>query len=140
MKAPGFLDNRHIKVVRLSTIRTGRLYPQEYRKVESTPGKWTCQMSRKKSPVTRPGINPGTFRLVAQCLRSPGGEVFLGVVSRNRQRKRDILLGTWNVRSLYRAGALLEEVGGDCGDWMERAQDRDRWRALVSTVMKFRVP
>jgi hypothetical protein len=34
----------------------------------------------------------------------------------------------------------LEEVGGDCGDWMERAQGRDRWRALVVTVMNFRVP
>jgi hypothetical protein len=34
----------------------------------------------------------------------------------------------------------LQEVGGGCGDWMERAQDRDRWRALVSTVMNFRVP
>ena len=29
----------------------------------------------------------------------------------------------------------LEEVGRGCGDWMELAQDRDRWRALVSTVM-----
>ena len=29
----------------------------------------------------------------------------------------------------------LEEVGRSCGDWMELAQDRDRWRALVSTVM-----
>jgi hypothetical protein len=28
----------------------------------------------------------------------------------------------------------LQEVGGGCGDWMELAQDRDRWRALVSTV------
>jgi len=34
----------------------------------------------------------------------------------------------------------LQEVGGACGDWMELAQDRDRWRALVSTVMNLRVP
>ena len=31
----------------------------------------------------------------------------------------------------------LQEVGGGCGDWMELAQDRDRWRALVSTVRTF---
>jgi hypothetical protein len=34
----------------------------------------------------------------------------------------------------------LEEVGGGCGDWMELAQDRDSWRALVSTVMNCGVP
>ena len=34
----------------------------------------------------------------------------------------------------------LQEVGRGCGDWMELAQDRDRWRALVSTVMNLRVP
>ena len=34
----------------------------------------------------------------------------------------------------------LQEVGGGCGNWMELAQDRGRWRALVSTVMNFRVP
>ena len=33
----------------------------------------------------------------------------------------------------------LEEVGKGCGDWMELAKDRDSWRALVSTVMNFRV-
>jgi len=34
----------------------------------------------------------------------------------------------------------LQEVGVGCEDWMELAKDRDRWRALVSTVMNFRVP
>jgi hypothetical protein len=34
----------------------------------------------------------------------------------------------------------LQEVGGNCGDWMELAQDRDRWRALVGTVRNLRVP
>jgi hypothetical protein len=34
----------------------------------------------------------------------------------------------------------LQEVGWGRGDWMEVAQDRDRWRALVGTVRDFRVP
>jgi hypothetical protein len=53
---------------RLSALRTGRLYPQEY------PGTHFKSLSRprahgivgchgKKSPVTPPGIDPGTFRL-----------------------------------------------------------------------------
>jgi len=33
----------------------------------------------------------------------------------------------------------LQKVGGGCGDWMELAQDRDRWRALVGMVRDFRV-
>jgi hypothetical protein len=36
----------------------------------------------------------------------------------------------WNFRKL--------EVGS--WDWMELAQDRDRWRALVGTVRDFQVP
>jgi len=34
----------------------------------------------------------------------------------------------------------LQEVGGGRGDWVELAQDRDRWRALVGTLRDFRVP
>ena len=34
----------------------------------------------------------------------------------------------------------LQELGTGCGDWMEMAQDRDRWRARVRTVMNFWVP
>ena len=32
----------------------------------------------------------------------------------------------------------LREVGCGCVDWIELAQDRDRWRALVSAVMNLR--
>ena len=34
----------------------------------------------------------------------------------------------------------LQEVRSGCGDWVELAQDMDKWRALVSTVMNFGVP
>jgi hypothetical protein len=34
----------------------------------------------------------------------------------------------------------LQEAGGGCEDWMELAEDRDRCRALVNTVMNLRVP
>jgi hypothetical protein len=33
----------------------------------------------------------------------------------------------------------LQEVGGGVGEWMELAQDRDRWRALVGRVREFLV-
>ena len=34
----------------------------------------------------------------------------------------------------------IQEMGGSFGDWMELAEDRDRWRTLVSTVTNIRVP
>jgi hypothetical protein len=34
----------------------------------------------------------------------------------------------------------LEELGCVGIDWIKLAQDRDRWRALVNTVMNLRVP
>jgi hypothetical protein len=34
----------------------------------------------------------------------------------------------------------LIEVGWDGIDWIDLAQDRDKWRALVNTVMNPRVP
>jgi hypothetical protein len=34
----------------------------------------------------------------------------------------------------------LGEMGRDGRDWIELVQDRDQWRALVTTVMNLRVP
>jgi hypothetical protein len=34
----------------------------------------------------------------------------------------------------------LGEIGWDGRDWIELAQDRDQWRALVNTAMNLRVP
>jgi hypothetical protein len=33
----------------------------------------------------------------------------------------------------------LREIGWDGRDWIELAQDRDQWRALVNTVMSLKI-
>ena len=43
-------------------------------------------------------------------------------------------------RPLGRPGHRWEEVGGGSRDWMVMAEDRDRWRALVSAVTNLWFP
>jgi hypothetical protein len=49
-------------------------------------------------------------------------------------------LGTPRRRCVDNIKMDLRERGLDGVDWMDLAQDRDQWRALVNTVMNFRVP
>jgi hypothetical protein len=72
--------------------------------------------------VTRVGEGRGVHRVL---VGKPEGKSPLG-----RPRRR------WEVNNMMD----LPEIGGGGGDWMELAQDRDRWRALVSTVKNLRVP
>jgi hypothetical protein len=72
--------------------------------------------------VARIGEGRGVYKVL---VRKPKRRRPLG---RHRRRWED------NIRM------DLREVGCGGVDWMELAQDRDRWRALVSAVMNLRVP
>jgi len=49
-------------------------------------------------------------------------------------------LGRPRLRWEYNNKMNLQEVGFGGTDWIELAQDRDRWRALVNVVMNLQVP
>jgi hypothetical protein len=70
-----------------------------------------------------------TYRGEERCIQGfvgrPEGNSALG---RSRRRWKD------NIRM------GLQEVGWGRTDWINLAQDRDRWRALVNVVMNIRVP
>ena len=89
--------------------------PSIVRVIKSRRIRWTGH-------VTRVDEGRGVYRVL---VREPEGKRPLG---RPKRRWDD------NIKM------DLREVGRGCGDWMELAQDMDRWRALVSTVMNFRVP
>jgi hypothetical protein len=75
--------------------------------------------------VARMGEDRGVHRVL---VGQPEGKRPLG-----RQRHR----GEDNIKMDLKE---VEGGGGGRGDWMDLAQDRDRWRALVGVVRDFWVP
>jgi len=89
--------------------------PSIVRVIKSRRMRWTWH-------VARMGEGRGVYRVL---VGKPEGRRTLG---RPRHRWEDKI---W---------MDLREVGCGCVDWMELAQDKNRWRALVSAVMNLRVP
>jgi len=102
-----------------------KLHNEELNNLYSLPNiGWVIKSRRMRwaGHVARMGEGRGVYRIL---VRKPEGRRPLG---RPRRRWED------NIKM------DLREVGCGCVEWTELAQERDRWRALVSAVMKLRVP
>ena len=102
-----------------------RLHNEELNDLYTSPNILRVIISRRMrwaGHVERMGEERGVYRVL---VGKPEGKRSLG---RPRRRWVD------NIRM------DLQEVGCGYMDWIGRAQDRDRWRTLVSTVMNLRVP
>jgi hypothetical protein len=102
-----------------------RLHDKELYTLYSSPNIIRVTKSRRlrwAGHVARMGERRGAYRAL---VRKPEGTRPLG---RPRRRWED------NIKM------ELREVGCGGSDWVDLAQDRDRWRAVVYTVMNIRVP
>ena len=102
-----------------------RLHNEELNDLYSSPNIVRVIKSRRMrwaGHVARMGEERGVYRV---WVGKPEGKRPLG---RPRRRWVD------NIRT------DLQDVGGEYMDWIGVAQDRDRWRTLVSEVMNLRVP
>jgi hypothetical protein len=122
------VKRRNIIIVTKRDEVTGewrKLHNEELNNLYSSPNiVWVIKSRRMKweGHVARMGEGIDVYRVL---VGKPEGR---GPLGRPRCRWED------NIRM------DLREEGCGCVDWMELAQDRDRWRALVSAVMNLRVP
>jgi hypothetical protein len=67
------------------------------------------------------------------CRKRNPYRILVGKSEGNRPLGRPRRRWVGNIKMDFR------EIGWDGMDWIDLAQDRDRWRALVNTVMNLRV-
>jgi len=107
------------------TEEWSRLHNEELNDLYSSPNILRVIKSRRMrwaGHVARMGEERGVYR------------VLVGKPEGRRPRWRPRRRGVDNIRM------DLQEVGCGYVDWIGRAQDRDRWRTLMSAVMNLRVP
>jgi hypothetical protein len=112
-------ENRVLRRVDEMTGEWRKLHNEELNDLYPLPSIVRVVKSRRmrwSGHVVRMGEERGVHRVL---VGKPEGKRPLG---RPRRRWED------NIKM------NVEDVGGGRGDWIELAQDRDRWRALVSTV------
>ena len=132
-RSPTWSDERRLRVMRRVfepkrdevTGEWRKLHNEKLRDLYSLPNIVRVVESRRMrwaGHVARVGEERDVHRVL---VGKPEGKRPLG---RPRRRWED------NIKMHF------QEVGGGCGDRMELAQNRDRWRALVNTMMNLRVP
>jgi len=107
------------------TIKWRKLHNEELNDLYSSPNVFRVIISRRMrwvGHVARIGERRGVYWVLVW---KPEGKSPLG---RPRCKWED------NIKM------DLKEVGCGSMDWIELAEDRDRWRALVNAVMNLRVP
>ena len=154
-----FLTFRHYDGGRSSAIRTGRLYPRRnpwysFSEAESNSGHMVLSgVPRKKSPVTSPGIDPGTVRLVTQCLNhyaTPGQNIYI-YTHTYIHNKTSVKRNIFTIKKIYREVGGAKDLsapryyGAALCHYSTAQHNTERSRVipivqafLVSTIRKFR--
>ena len=100
-------------------------------------GEWRRLYSLYRSPNSRV-IKSRRLRWTGHLARMEDGRSFLKILTGKHSGKRP--LGRPRRRWEDNIRMDLEEIGINAGNWVDSAQDRNYWRALLNVALNLRVP